>query len=48
MNQKLKTICLILITFGILLFAFSIYKIANDYGRWVNEQTKFEVKNYTE
>lgn len=47
MEQIIKQICLILITISILLFSFSVFKISNDYSRWVDDQTKFEVKNYT-
>ncbi len=48
MKEKIKIICLILITISIMIIAWRYWMYTNDYNRLVNERVEFEVKNYAE
>ena len=47
MKEKIKTICLILITLSVLTVAWRYWVYTIDYNRLVDEQTKFKIINYT-
>jgi hypothetical protein len=48
MKEKIKIICLILITIVMMIAVWRYWVYTNDYHRLVNFETEFEVKNYAE
>ena len=46
MKEKIKIICLILVTIAALIIALRYWMYTADYSRLVDEQTKFKVENY--
>jgi Tfp pilus assembly protein PilO len=47
MKEKIKIICLILITIAILIIAWRYWVYTNNYDRLIDKQTEFEVKDYS-
>ncbi len=48
MKEKIKIICLILLTISALIIAIRFWIYTVYYDRWVDKQIEFQVRNYAE